>query len=204
MKLIGLTGNIASGKSKISEYLKSKGFKIIDADSIGKTVLSIDSVKNKIIRTFGKNIVNDDGSINRRELGRIVFSSKENLKKLNRITLPILTKLIKRKIGELMKKKVKYAVLDAAILIEAGWHKLVDEVWVVYTDSETQLERLIKRENYSVEEAKNRIDAQLNIEEKLKYADKVIDNSHNWENTKEQIDKILDELFKNETQFFKD
>lgn len=199
MKLIGLTGNIASGKSKISEYLKSKGFKIIDADSIGKTVLSIDSVKNKIIRSFGKNILNEDGSINRRELGRIVFSSKENLKKLNRITLPILTKLVKRKISELKKKKVKYAVLDAAILIEAGWHKLVDEVWVVYTDSETQLERLIKRENYSVEEAKNRIEAQLNIEEKLKYADKVIDNSHNWENTKRQIDKILDELFTNET-----
>lgn len=199
MRLIGLTGNIASGKSKISEYLKSKGFKIIDADSIGKTVLSIDSVKNKIIRSFGKNILNEDGSINRRELGRIVFSSKENLKKLNRITLPILTKLVKRKISELKKKKVKYAVLDAAILIEAGWHKLVDEVWVVYTDSETQLERLIKRENYSVEEAKNRIEAQLNIEEKLKYADKVIDNSYNWDNTKGQIDKILDELFNNET-----
>ncbi|MCX8095246.1 MAG: dephospho-CoA kinase [Caldisericia bacterium] len=204
MRLIGLTGNIASGKSKISEYLKSKGFKIIDADSLGKTVLNIDSIKNKIIRTFGKNILNDDGSINRRELGRIVFSSKENLKKLNRITLPILTKLVKRKIYEFKKKKVKYAVLDAAILIEAGWHKFVDEVWVVYTDSETQLERLIKRENYSVEEAKSRIEAQLNIEEKLKYADKVVNNSYDWENTKKQIDTILEDLFRNETQFFKD
>lgn len=199
MKLIGLTGNIASGKSKISEYLKTKGFKIIDADSIGKSVLNIESVKNKIIRTFGREILNEDGSINRRELGRIVFSSKENLNKLNRITLPILTKLIKKKIKELKRKKVKYAILDAAILIEANWHKFVDEVWVVYTDSKTQLERLIKRENYSVEEAKNRIDAQLKIEEKLKYADRVIDNSNEWENTKEQIDKILDEFLKNET-----
>jgi len=199
MKLIGLTGNIASGKSKISEYLKTKGFKIIDADSIGKSVLNIESVKNKIIRTFGREILNEDGSINRRELGRIVFSSKENLNKLNRITLPILTKLIKKKIKELKRKKVKYAILDAAILIEANWHKFVDEVWVVYTDSKTQLERLIKRENYSVEEAKNRIDAQLKIEEKLKYADRVIDNSNEWENTKEQIDKILDDFLKNET-----
>lgn len=199
MKLIGLTGNIASGKSKISEYLKTKGFKIIDADSIGKTVLSLESVKNKVVRTFGKNILNEDGSINRRELGNIVFSSKENLKRLNRITLPILTKLIKKKINELKRKKTKYAILDAAILIEARWHKFVDEVWVVYTDPETQLERLIKRENYSIEEAKNRIEAQLNIEEKLKYADRVINNSYNWENTKEQIDNILKEIFKNET-----
>lgn len=199
MKLIGLTGNIASGKSKISEYLKTKGFKIIDADSIGKTVLSIGNVKNKIIRTFGKNILNEDGSINRRELGNIVFSSKENLKKLNRITLPILTKLIKKKINDLKRKKAKYVVLDAAILIEAGWHKFVDEVWVVYTDPKIQLERLIKRENYTINEAKNRIEAQLRIEEKLKYADKVINNSFNWERTKEQIDDILEELFKNET-----
>ncbi|MDI6861554.1 MAG: dephospho-CoA kinase [Caldisericia bacterium] len=199
MKLIGLTGNIASGKSKISEYLKTKGFKIIDADSIGKTVLSLESVKNKVVRTFGKNILNEDGSINRRELGNIVFSSKENLKRLNRITLPILTKLIKKKINELKRKKTKYVILDAAILIEARWHKFVDEVWVVYTDPETQLERLIKRENYSIEEAKNRIEAQLNIEEKLKYADRVINNSYNWENTKEQIDNILKEIFKNET-----
>lgn len=203
MKLIGLTGNIASGKTKISEYLKTKGFKIIDADSIGKIVLNSVNVKNKIVRTFGKNILNEDGSINRRELGNIVFSSKENLKKLNRITLPVLTKLIKKKINDLKRKKVKYVVLDAAILIEAGWHKFVDEVWVVYTDPEVQLERLIKRENYSINEARNRIDAQLRIEEKLKYADKIIDNSYNWEKTKEQIDNILEELFKNETQFLK-
>jgi len=199
MKLIGLTGNIASGKSKISEYLKSKGFKIIDADSIGKSVLSFNNIKNKLVRTFGKNILENDGSINRRELGKIVFSSKENLKKLNRITLPVLTKLIKKKINELKRKKVKYAILDAAILIEANWHKLVDEVWVVYTDPEIQLERLIKRENYSIEEAKNRINAQLSIEEKLKYADKIINNSYDWERTKEQIDNILKEIFKDET-----
>jgi dephospho-CoA kinase len=199
MKLIGLTGNIASGKSKISEYLKSKGFKIIDADSIGKSVLSFNNIKNKLVRTFGKDILENDGSINRRELGKIVFSSKENLKKLNRITLPVLTKLIKKKISELKRKKVKYAILDAAILIEANWHKLVDEVWVVYTDPEIQLERLIKRENYSIEEAKNRINAQLSIEEKLKYADKIINNSYDWERTKEQIDNILKEIFKDET-----
>jgi dephospho-CoA kinase len=199
MKLIGLTGNIASGKSKISEYLKSKGFKIIDADSIGKSVLSFNNIKNKLVRTFGKDILENDGSINRRELGKIVFSSKENLKKLNRITLPVLTKLIKKKINELKRKKVKYAILDAAILIEANWHKLVDEVWVVYTDPEIQLERLIKRENYSIEEAKNRINAQLSIEEKLKYADKIINNSYDWERTKEQIDNILKEIFKDET-----
>ncbi|MBC7195550.1 MAG: dephospho-CoA kinase [Caldisericia bacterium] len=199
MKLIGLTGNIASGKSKISEYLKSKGFKIIDADSIGKTVLSFNNIKNKLVRTFGKNILESDGSIDRRELGRIVFSSKENLKKLNRITLPVLTKLIKRKINELKSKKVKYAVLDAAILIEANWHKLVDEVWVVYADPDIQLERLIKRENYSIEEAKNRINAQLSIEEKLKFANRVINNSYDWEKTKEQIDKILEEVLIYET-----
>jgi dephospho-CoA kinase len=199
MKLIGLTGNIASGKSKISEYLKSKGFKIIDADSIGKSVLSFNNIKNKLVRTFGKDILENDGSINRRELGKIVFSSKENLKKLNRITLPVLTKLIKKKINELKRKKVKYAILDAAILIEANWHKLVDKVWVVYTDPEIQLERLIKRENYSIEEAKNRINAQLSIEEKLKYADKIINNSYDWERTKEQIDNILKEIFKDET-----
>lgn len=199
MKIIGLTGNIASGKSKISEYLKTKGFKIIDADSIGKILLQDERIKDKLVRVFGKEILNEDNSINRRKLGSIVFSSKKNLEKLNRITLPHLTKIIKKKIDDYKKRKTKFLVIDAAILIEAKWHRFVDEVWVVYLDPETQLDRLIKRENYSLEEAKNRIFAQMSIEEKLKFANFIINNSFDWENTKAQIDKELKRLFSDET-----
>jgi len=203
MRIIGLTGNIASGKSKISEYLKTKGFKIIDADLIGKTILEDEFIKNRSVRVFGTEIMNKDGSIDRKKLGTIGFSSKENLEKLNRITLPLLSKKIKKRINEYKRKKTKLIVLDAAILIEAKWNKIVDEVWVVYTNPEVQLDRLIKRENYSIEEAKNRIDAQMDIDEKLKYADVIINNSFDWENTKQQVDVEVERLKSYETKLFK-
>ena len=202
MRIIGLTGNIASGKSKISEYLKTKGFKIIDADLIGKTILEDEFIKNRLVRVFGTEIMNKDGSIDRKKLGTIGFSSKENLEKLNRITLPLLSKKIKKRINEYKRKKTKLIVLDA-ILIEAKWNKIVDEVWVVYTNPEVQLDRLIKRENYSIEEAKNRIDAQMDIDEKLKYADVIINNSFDWENTKQQVDVEVERLKSYETKLFK-
>jgi len=203
MKIIGLTGNIASGKSKISEYLKTKGFKIIDADLIGKSILEDESIKNRLVRVFGAEIMNKDGSIDRKKLGTIAFSSKENLEKLNRITLPLLSKKIKKRINEYKRKKTKLLVLDAAILIEAKWNKIVDEVWVVYINPEVQLDRLIKRENYSIEEAKNRINAQMDINEKIKYADIVINNSFDWENTKQQVDEEIERLKLYETKLFK-
>ncbi len=199
MKLIGLTGNIACGKSKISAYLKEHGFKIIDADSLGKIILSREEVKNKVVRTFGKEILKDDFVIDRKKLGNIVFSSRENLEKLNRITLPPLTKLVKSKIRELKRKKVKYGVLDAAILIEASWDRFVHEIWVVYAKPEVQLERLMKRENFTKEEALKRINAQMPIEEKIKRADVVIDNSGDWEETKKQVDKALKRFLEDET-----
>ncbi|HOK17689.1 MAG TPA: dephospho-CoA kinase [Caldisericia bacterium] len=203
MKIIGLTGNIASGKSKISEYLKTKGFKIIDADLIGKSILEDESIKNRLVRVFGAEIMNKDGSIDRKKLGTIAFSSKENLEKLNRITLPLLSKKIKKRINEYKRKKTKLLVLDAAILIEAKWNKIVDEVWVVYINPEVQLDRLIKRENYSIEEAKNRINAQMDINEKIKYADIIINNSFDWENTKQQVDEEIERLKSYETKLFK-
>ncbi|MGQ9845665.1 MAG: dephospho-CoA kinase [Caldisericia bacterium] len=203
MKIIGLTGNIASGKSKISEYLKTKGYKIIDADLIGKTILEDEFIKNKLIRVFGKEILNDDNSINRKKLGTIVFSSKVNLEKLNRITLPILTKKVKKKLNEYKRKKEKIVILDAAILIEARWYKIVDEIWVVYTNPDIQLERLIKRESYTIDEAKNRIFAQMDINTKLKYADVIINNSFDWEKTKSQIDEEIERLNSYETKLLK-
>ncbi len=203
MKIIGLTGNIASGKSKISEYLKTKGFKIIDADLIGRSILEDESIKNRLVRVFGAEIMNKDGSIDRKKLGTIAFSSKENLEKLNRITLPLLSKKIKKRINEYKRKKTKLLVLDAAILIEAKWNKIVDKVWVVYINPEVQLDRLIKRENYSIEEAKNRINAQMDINEKIKYADIIINNSFDWENTKQQVDEEIERLKSYETKLFK-
>lgn len=203
MRIIGLTGNIASGKSKISEYLKTKGYKIIDADLIGRTILEEEYVKNKLVRIFGTEILNEDRSINRKKLGSIVFSSKKNLEKLNRITLPILTKKVKKKINKHKRKKVKIVILDAAILIEAKWNRMVDEVWVVYTHPDIQLERLIKRENYTVDEAKSRIFAQMDINTKLKYADVVINNSFDWEKTKSQIDEEIERLNSYETKLLK-
>ncbi|PIW09960.1 MAG: dephospho-CoA kinase [Caldiserica bacterium CG17_big_fil_post_rev_8_21_14_2_50_35_7] len=188
MKIIGLTGNIASGKSAISYILKNLGAEVVDMDKIGKQIqeLNYKKVIEKIEKRFGKEIIENE-KINRKKLGSIVFSDKQALIDLNSIMIPLMTEKLKRTIDENRKKETKVLVVDAAILFEANWDKFVDYVWVVYVPRETQINRLIKREKITQEEAIMRVDSQESIDEKIEKADVVIDNSKNLEAVKLKI-----------------
>ncbi len=188
MKVIGLTGNIASGKSEVSKILSDLGAVVIDMDNIGKDVQrkNKSGVMDKIISTFGNKFIKN-GKFDRRAFGNYVFSDKEALSKLNEIMIPAMTEELKRNLNDLSKEGVKIVVVDAAILFEAGWDKFTDEVWVVYTPKALQLKRLRKRENISEDEALIRIEAQMPIEEKIHRADFVIDNSGDLATVKKQV-----------------
>ncbi len=188
MKIIGLTGNIASGKSAISYILKNLGAEVVDMDKIGKQIQEVNYKKviEKIEKRFGKEIIENE-KINRKKLGSIAFSDKQALIDLNSIMIPLMTEKLKRTIDENRKKETKVLVVDAAILFEANWDKFVDYVWVVYVPRETQINRLIKREKITQEEAIMRVDSQESIDEKIEKADVVIDNSKNLESVKFKI-----------------
>jgi len=188
MKIIGLTGNIASGKSAISYILKNLGAEVVDMDKIGKQIQEVNYKKviEKIEKRFGKEIIENE-KINRKKLGSIAFSDKQALIDLNSIMIPLMTEKLKRIIDENRKKETKVLVVDAAILFEANWDKFVDYVWVVYVPRETQINRLIKREKITQEEAIMRVDSQESIDEKIEKADVVIDNSKNLEAVKLKI-----------------
>jgi dephospho-CoA kinase len=182
MKIIGLTGNIASGKSAIAYILKTLGAEVVDMDKIGKQIQETDykNVIEKIKNKFGKEII-DNEKINRKKLGAIVFSDKQSLTNLNSIMIPLMTEKLQKVIAENKRKRTKVLVIDAAILFEAGWDKFADYIWVVFVPKEVQINRLVKREKISKKEAEMRVDSQENIYEKMEKADVVIDNTKDLE-----------------------
>ncbi|MFQ5441722.1 MAG: dephospho-CoA kinase [Thermodesulfobacteriota bacterium] len=177
--VVGLTGGAATGKSLVSEELKRLGAAVVDADLIAREVLSKGTPAYKdTIGSFGEGVKLADGSIDRKALGEIVFSSPEKLALLESITHPRIREIIRTRVEELKeKRKGSLIVVDAALLIEKGLYKEMDAVIVVYADRPTQIARLKKRNGLSEREAALRISAQVPVEEKLKYADYVIDNS---------------------------
>ena len=193
MTVIGLTGGIASGKSTVTALLKEKGAVIIDADKIAREIMSKgEPAWFEVLNYFGDEILNDDRSdIDRKKLAHIVFSDKAKLEVLNNITHPKIIEEIKRQVEEYKKAGKKIIVIDAALLIETGLDKIADEVWVVAANEDIQLQRLMAREkDITKDEALKRIKSQMPLAEKLKFADRVIDNNSSIEETKKQVDKI--------------
>jgi len=196
--IVGLTGGVGSGKSIVALMFKDLGAKIIDADKLGHgVILPYKSAWKKIVKLFGKDILQNDLIIDRKKLGKIVFANQDLLKKLNEITHPKITKLIKKEIN-LAKNKTrsqeKILVIDAALIYEAKIDRLMDKIIVVYIDEDEQIKRLIKRNNLSKKEALQRIKSQIPMKEKAKMADYVIDNSNSLNKTKEQVEKIWQSL----------
>ena len=188
---IGITGSIACGKSTVSDYLKDKGYTIIDADKLGHVALTSEDVKRRLSETFGANIlVNNE--ISREVLGRLVFGNDNNLKKLNNIIHPKIKELILKLQEEHKDKNLVF--LDIALLYEANFVDLVEKVAVVYVDKGVQLERLMTRNSLSKEEALKRIESQMSPQEKASLGDFVINNSYRKEDTFQQIDEILEKL----------
>ncbi|MCJ7790500.1 MAG: dephospho-CoA kinase [Candidatus Atribacteria bacterium] len=196
--IIGLTGGIVSGKSTVARMFKDLGAKIVDADKLGhKVILPQGAAWKRIIKIFGKDILQKDQTINREKLGKIVFASQNLLKKLNKITHPEIIKLIKKEISlakDNSKEEKKILIIDAALIYETKIDRLMDKIIVVYLDKEEQLKRLIKRNNLSEKEALQKIKSQIPLKEKIEIADYVIDNSNSLDKTKEQVETIWQEI----------
>jgi len=195
MKVIGLTGGIGSGKSTVSRFLAEQGAVIIDADKIGHEAFKPDSEGwHKVVATFGKQILTPDGNIDRRKLGEIVFGNPESLSRLNQIMHPLMYDMLKEQLEEYRQRGVRVAVLEAAILLEAGWTSLVDEVWVTTASESTVLKRLEERTGLSQAESLARIRSQLPAAGRAKHADVVIDTDCGLEEVKAKVKELWQRL----------
>jgi len=203
MKVIGLTGGIAAGKTTVSAMLRELGAVILDADNIAHELMApYQPAWYKICQHFGEEYILPDGKINRQKLGRLVFSNPSALKELNAIIHPIIKDYIEKEIEKLRREGFDgVVVVDAALIFEAGWTEMLDEIWVVKVDYQTQLQRLMKRNNLTQEEAINRIESQMSQEEKIARADKVIDNSLSIDDTLKQVKAFWIELLNDREKY---
>lgn len=198
-KLIGLTGGISTGKSTVSKMIIEKGYSLIDADKIAREVVEVDkSAYMEIVEEFGEDILSQDKTIDRKALGRIIFNNKEAREKLNSIIHPYIFESIKSNVDKLSKGN-SVIFLDIPLLFEQYnlWKKyniIFDEIWLVYLNEDAQIERLMKRDEISKEEALSKIESQMDINYKRTRSSKTIDNSGDINCLKEQIDKLLKEL----------
>ncbi|CBI36820.3 unnamed protein product, partial [Vitis vinifera] len=192
MRIVGLTGGIASGKSTVSNLFKVHGIPVVDADLVARDVLKKGSGGwRKVVAAFGNEILLDNGEVDRAKLGQIVFSDPGKRQLLNRLLAPFISSGIFWEVFKLWMKGFKVIVLDVPLLFEAkmdGWTKPIIVVWV---DPETQLQRLLARDRASEEDARNRINAQMSLDLKRSKADIVIDNTGSLEDLNEQFQNVL-------------
>lgn len=190
--IIGLTGSIASGKSTVSSMLKEQGYPIVDADEIARLVVEPGTpVLKEIARTFGEDVLKEDGTMNREKLGAKIFSNPVEREKLNAIIHPAIRFEMQRQKEEWLSQGVKTVIMDIPLLFESKLRHFVDKVLVVSVTPETQKKRLIARNGLTEIEASNRIQSQLPMEVKEQGADAVIDNNGSIEETKRQLTSIL-------------
>lgn len=192
MWTIGLTGGIGSGKSSVTRWLKEHDIAVLDADQTVHQLLAEDKTTiRRVAQTFGDEVLDALGKIDRKTLGAKVFINDETRKRLEEILHP----LVKGKMFEdqiaLAAQGVKLCVWDVPLLFEAGFNTAMNEVWVVWIPPQVQLERVMKRDSYTRAEAELRISAQWPLEDKIKFADVVVDNSGSWENTVFQLEELL-------------
>jgi len=191
--LVGLTGGIATGKSTVSCMLRGLGAEIIDADLLAREVVEPGQPAwHEIVAEFGRDVVNPDGTLDRKKLGAIVFANPERRNRLEAITHPAIRAGVQARLHELAARGFAGIVFyDAAILIEALGHKDVERMVVVITDEATQAARLRGRDGTDDAEGRRRIASQMPLAEKAKLADYVIDNSGDREATAEQVRRVF-------------
>jgi len=178
MMVIGLTGSIGTGKSEAARRLEVLGASIISADQVGHEAYTPNTEAwEQVVAAFGDGILQDDGEIDRRKLGAVVFSDPGQLEKLNQIMHPRMARMVADKIEGLRGQGVEVVVVEAALLFEAGWDSLVEEVWVTDSTEQVVIERLKQRNGMSEEEARKRIASQMGRTERLERSDYVIENS---------------------------
>ena len=191
MKVIGLTGGIGSGKSTVSRFLAELGAVIIDADKVGHEALKPDTeLWREVVAAFGEQILTPSGDIDREKLGEIVFSNPDSLVRLNRIMHPRLYEVVKAQLEECHRQEIEVVVLEAPLLVEAGWTSLVDEIWVTVASEATVLRRLQERTGLSEPESLSRIRSQLSFVERVRYADVTIDTDGELDELRVRVEKL--------------
>jgi len=193
MLVIGLTGSIGTGKSEAARQLEALGASIISADQVGHEAYTPNTEAwQQVVAAFGDTILGKDGEIDRRKLGEIVFSDPGQLEMLNEIMHPRMARMVADKIKVLRSQGVEVVVVEAALLFEAGWDTLVEEVWVTDSPEQMVIERLKKRNGLSEEEARKRISSQMDRSERLERSDFVIDNSGDMAGLESAIKELWD------------
>lgn len=190
--VIGLTGSIGTGKTLIANRCRKKGIPVVDADLIAREVVEQGkSAHEKIVATFGNEVLHEDGSLNRSALGAIVFNDAEKRQQLNDITHPEIRKEMIHQRDSFIAEGHQFVVLDIPLLYESNLTHFVEKIIVVFVDKDVQLKRIIARDELTEKEAKKRINTQISVAEKAKRADAVIDNNGTKESSYKQLDTIL-------------
>ncbi len=190
MKVIGLTGGIGSGKSTVAGYLAELGAAVIDLDKVGHEVLRSGSgTFKKVVKEFGREILDNAGEIDRAKLAAIVFKDPDALVRLNRIMHPAIDKILLARIEKYRRQGVKVVVMEAAAMLEAGKAAQADEIWVTTAPAGVILKRLRERSGYTEAEAKARVKAQLSDKERVGHAKVVIDTGGTLAEVKARVGK---------------
>ncbi|NCB91328.1 MAG: dephospho-CoA kinase [Clostridia bacterium] len=189
MKVLGVTGGIGSGKSEVLNYIADNwNATVVEADEVGYLVMQPGkSCYAPIVELFGPGVLKENGELDREKISEQVFEDKELLNKLNAIVHPAVKKYIKKKIEKERENETDYFIVEAALLIEDKYDEICDELWYIYADEETRMERLMKNRGYSEEKSRDIFKNQLSEDEFSEHCDFEIDNSGDFEETKNQI-----------------
>ena len=196
MLKVGLTGSIAVGKSFVLGVLKELGCHVLDADEVAREVVKPGTAGLRaVVEAFGDEVLRADGTLDRSKLGSIVFTDENKRRQINSILHPFIITAQDEELRRLEREDPQgIAVVDAALMIESGGYKRFDKLIVVHCDPEIQLQRLMKRDQLSREDAERRINSQMPQEEKKRYADFLIDTSGPFESTRQQVELAFHEL----------
>ena len=194
MLKVGLTGGIATGKSTVKDILKNLGAYVIDADEIVKELWKDKQIQKQAEEILGIKVLDEKGNLKVKEIASVIFKNKEKKKKLEKLFHPEVFKYIQKWFRQIEEKdKTAVAIAEVPLMIETESYKNYDLVILVYAPKDMQIKRLLKK-GYSLEEAQQRINSQMDIEEKRKYADIIIENTTDLEYLKKQVEKVFKEL----------
>jgi dephospho-CoA kinase len=193
--VIGLVGGMGSGKSMVAEMLARRGARIISGDQIGHEALKNSDIKKQIVDRFGEKILDESGDIDRRRLGRMVFADASERQALEKIVFPRIGERVRQELESAWHDQaVSFVVLDAAIMLEAGWDGACDFLVFIDADRKTRLERLARQRGWTAEEVEARERAQMELDEKRKHSDFRIDNAGSLEDVERQLSALLGQM----------
>lgn len=195
--IVGLTGGIACGKSTVSRMFEQLGCVIIDADQVAREVVAPgEEGLEAVVRRFGPSVLNEDGTLDRKSLGDLVFKEEKARQDLNAILHPLIRKRMNQKKEKALKDHPPLIIMDIPLLYESKQEQTVEAVIVVYVSPDEQLRRLMERDHLTHDDAKRRINSQWSIEEKKQRADYLVDNSGSLSETREQVESLFFKLAK--------